>query len=56
MIGVGTFNNRMRDLYVANKGNPVSTQMIEEFLLSKSGNEDIVDAFREGEIGGVTAT
>ena len=45
LIGVGTFNNLMRDLYVANKGNPVSTQMIEEFLVSKSGNADIVDAF-----------
>lgn len=45
MIGVGTFNNLMRDLYVANKGNPVLTQMIEEFLLCKSGNESIVDAF-----------
>jgi hypothetical protein len=45
MIGVGTLNNLMRDLYVANKGNPLSTQMIEEFLLCKSGNENIVDAF-----------
>ena len=45
MIGVGTFNNRMRDLYNKHKGNPVSTQMIEEFLLCNSGNPDIVDAF-----------
>ncbi len=45
MIGVGTFNNRMRDLYNKHKGNPVSTQMIEEFLLCNSGNVDIVDAF-----------
>ena len=44
-IGVGTLNNLMSDLYEEHKGNPVSTQMIEEFLLSKSGNEDVVDAF-----------
>lgn len=44
-IGVGTLNDLMSGLYGENKGNPVSTQMIEEFLLSKSGNEDIVDAF-----------
>jgi hypothetical protein len=45
MIGVGTLNSLMHDLYGFNKGNPVSTQMIEEFLLCKSGNPDIVDAF-----------
>lgn len=44
-IGVGTFNDLMSDLYEENKGNPISTQMIEEFLLSKSGNKDLVDAF-----------
>ncbi|MFN0138632.1 MAG: hypothetical protein ACKVQW_00920 [Pyrinomonadaceae bacterium] len=44
-IGVGTLNNLMSDLYEEHKGNPVSTQMIEEFLLCRSGNEDIVDAF-----------
>ena len=45
IIGVGTLNNLMGDLYDLNKGNPLSTQMIEEFLLCKSGNPDIVDAF-----------
>lgn len=45
LIGVGTLNNLMSDLYEKHKGNPVSTQMIEEFLLCKSGNPDIVDAF-----------
>jgi hypothetical protein len=45
IIGVGTLNTLMGDLYDEHKGDPVSTQMIEEFLLSKSGNEDIVDAF-----------
>ena len=44
-IGVGTLNDLMSDFYAEHKGNPVSTQMIEEFLLSKSGNEDVVDAF-----------
>lgn len=44
-IGVGTLNDLMSDLYELHKGNPVSTQMIEEYLLSKSGNEDIVDGF-----------
>ena len=44
-IGVGTLNDLMSDFYVEHKGNPVSTQMIEEFLLAKSGNDDVVDAF-----------
>ncbi len=44
-IGVGTLNGLMSDLYEKHKGNSVSTQMIEEFLLCKSGNEDVVDAF-----------
>lgn len=44
-IGVGTMNNLMGDLYDRHKGNLVSTQMIEEFLLCNSGNPDIVDAF-----------
>jgi hypothetical protein len=44
-IGLGAFNGLMGDLYEAYKGSPVSTAMIEEFLLSKSGNENIVDAF-----------
>lgn len=44
-IGVGTLNDLMSDFYEKHKGDPVSTQMIEEFLVSKSGNEDIVDAF-----------
>lgn len=44
-IGVGTLNDLMSDLYEKHRGDPVSTQMIEEFLLSKSGNENVVDAF-----------
>ena len=35
----------MGDLYDLNKGNPVSTRYDREFLLCKSGNPDIVDAF-----------
>jgi hypothetical protein len=45
MIGVGTLNNLMGDFYNKHKGEPVSTQMIEEFLLCNSGNPNLVDAF-----------
>jgi hypothetical protein len=45
MIGVGTLNNLIGDLYDKHKGNLVSSQMIEEFLLCNSGKPDIVDAF-----------
>lgn len=45
MIGVATLNNLMGELYDKHKGNPLSTQMIEEFLLCKTGNPNIVDAF-----------
>jgi len=45
MVGVAALNNLMRDLYNTYKGNPVSTQMIEEFLVCRNGNPAIVDAF-----------
>ncbi|MCL4800839.1 MAG: hypothetical protein KJ025_14700 [Burkholderiales bacterium] len=45
MLGVAQLNTLMKDLYVAHQGNPVSTAMIEEFLLCKSGNAQVVDAF-----------
>ncbi len=45
LLGVASFNSLMGDLYDINKGNPVSTAMIEEFLLSRSGDARIVDAF-----------
>ena len=45
LLGVAQLNALMRDLYVAHKGHPVSTAMIEEFLLCKSGNAQVVDAF-----------
>lgn len=45
LLGVAQLNTLMKDLYVAHHGNPVSTAMIEEFLLCKSGNPQVVDAF-----------
>lgn len=45
LLGVTQLNTLMKDLYVAHQGNPVSTAMIEEFLLCKSGNAQVVDAF-----------
>ncbi|MFN7770664.1 MAG: hypothetical protein ACK5UC_25995 [Planctomycetaceae bacterium] len=43
--GVAPLNALMKDLYAAHQGNPVSTAMIEEFLLCRSGNVQVVDAF-----------
>ena len=45
MLGVAQLNTLMKDLYLAQQGNPVTTAMIEEFLLCKSGNAQVVDAF-----------
>jgi hypothetical protein len=45
MIGVANLNALMRDFYNAHRGNPVSTAMIEEFLVRRNGNPEIVDAF-----------
>jgi hypothetical protein len=45
LLGVAQLNSLMRDLYVAHRGQPVSTAMIEEFLLCKSGNPQVVDGF-----------
>lgn len=45
LLGVAQLNALMKDLYVTYKGNPVSTAMIEEFLLCRSGNALVVDAF-----------
>jgi hypothetical protein len=45
LLGVSNLNALMGDIYASHKGNPVSTQMIEEFLLRKSGNAQVVDAF-----------
>jgi hypothetical protein len=45
MLGVAQLNTLMKNLYLAHKGKPVSTAMIEEFLLCQSGNAQVVDAF-----------
>jgi hypothetical protein len=45
LLGVAQLNGLMRDLYLAYRGRPVSTAMIEEFLLSKSGHPQVVDGF-----------
>ena len=45
LLGVANLNSLMGDLYDSYKGGPVSSQMIEEFLLSKSGNAQVVDSF-----------
>lgn len=38
-------DDQMAQLYQANRGKPLSTQSIEEFLLCRSGNAEVVDAF-----------
>ena len=45
LLGVSSVNTLMGDFYNTYKGQPVSTLMLEEFLLCKSGNAQIVDAF-----------
>ncbi len=45
LLGVTQLSALMKDLYVNHQGDPVSTAMIEEFLLCKSGNAQVVDAF-----------
>ena len=45
LLGVPTLNSLMAELYDAEKGNPVSTQMIEEFLVRRSGNAAVLDGF-----------
>ncbi|MCC6790450.1 MAG: hypothetical protein IT336_02130, partial [Thermomicrobiales bacterium] len=44
-LGIAPFNSAMRALYEANRGNPVSTAMVEEHLLTRSGVTNLVDAF-----------
>jgi len=44
-VGVATLNNLMRDFYEQYKGNPVSTPMLEEFLVARAGVPELVDAF-----------
>lgn len=45
LLGVSVVNELLAQLYQANKGNPVSTAQIEEFLLCRSGNVGVVEAF-----------
>jgi hypothetical protein len=45
LLGVASFNALMAELYGVYRGQPVSTQMLEEFLLSRSGNPGVVNAF-----------
>ncbi|MGQ0602513.1 MAG: hypothetical protein ACT4QE_12565, partial [Anaerolineales bacterium] len=45
LIGVNTLTGLMSDLYKRRRGQPVTTVEIEEFLLCRSGNATLVDAF-----------
>jgi hypothetical protein len=52
MIGVAQLNTLMGDLYDEQKGlDPVSTARIEEFLVSRSGNTQVVSAFHRFAFG-----
>lgn len=45
MLGVGTLNTIMSNFYKKYRGQPASTQMIEEFILTQNANDQTVDAF-----------
>jgi len=45
LIGVTTLNSLLSEYYKSNRGNFYTTSSLEEFLLSKTGNTQIVDAF-----------
>ncbi|HLP78119.1 MAG TPA: hypothetical protein VK327_14515 [Candidatus Paceibacterota bacterium] len=45
LLGVANLNTFMKQFYDTYKNDPVSTQMIEEFLLCRSGNARVVDTF-----------
>lgn len=45
MLGVSTLNALTANLYDNHNSKPVSTQIVEEFLLSTSGEPQVVDAF-----------
>lgn len=45
LLGLTNLKSLMANIYEKYKGQPVSTQMIEEFFLSKTGNVLVVDAF-----------
>lgn len=45
MIGVANLNSLMSDFYKRNKSRPATTTAIEEFLVCRTGNPQLVDAF-----------
>lgn len=45
ILVLGNFKALLKDLYTKEKGNPVSTRKIEEYLVCRTGNTQIVDAF-----------
>ncbi len=45
LLGVSNLNSLMANFYEKYRGQPLSTQALEEFLLSKTGNAIVVDAF-----------
>jgi len=45
LLGVSNLNDFMAQFYQKYRGEPASTQMLEEFLICRSGNATIVDAF-----------
>ena len=46
LIGTGPLNSLMAEYYNLNRGGFYTTRSVEEFLLSKTGNAQIVDAFQ----------
>ena len=52
MLGVSTLNTLMGDLYGAQRGStPVTTARMEEFLVSRSGNAQVVSGFHRFAFG-----
>ncbi|MBO9564467.1 MAG: hypothetical protein J7621_16905 [Niastella sp.] len=45
LLGTSALNNSLREFYKYYKGNPASTAMLEEFLLTQHNNDQLVDAF-----------
>lgn len=45
LIGVAGLNARMKDFYNERNARPATTAQLEEFLVARSGNADLVDGF-----------
>jgi hypothetical protein len=45
MIGTAALNQRMDELYAEHSGSLITTETLEEWLLQRSGNDAVVDAF-----------